>query len=440
MQPDQDYFSMQMESIFEDLEQSDGEEDLATLQEPDIAQYEDDLFKAESRTQELVNIQEMLIESNGVSRGMAENFKDILPDTIALESFTGQVTRTNHAMSLEFIGTAIALAATAGVVAVLGSVGYLVYKIVKFKRSLPNLQMDKQVTAMVNSVEDKLRSAITELRSLFPDINHQDLSWKREDGLIQAAIANHCQEIDILMLSGKYKSLASGIGMSATEQSRAIEKFFKEGIFPELDKLVKAGTGKDVENVSQKLQEYQLTNLVSPHLLQFGRELHLKFDNPEQVCAKFRESYTGPISANDLPARLRTISLSTATLDDKDVRTLFKAQGIMLSLADRIQQYERRMDKSKELPGEYLAEVKGLLQQCKAPLESMADVFTIVEIEVASQKRSAKIKAGAVANGFKSVSEFYQEQAKVDKAGSKDYKSCATHLKRLFDPIAAALR
>lgn len=444
MQENQDYFQMRMESILEDLEgeleADDSQEDLSALQEPNIEQLEDDLYRADERHQELVNIQEMLVESGGVSRSMAENFKDLLPAEMALESFTGQVTKTNHKMSLEFIGTAIGLVAAAGVVAVLGTVGYLVYRIVKFKKRLPNTKLDKQVTAMFNTVEDKLKTAISELRDLFPEASHQDLAWRRNDGLVQAALVNNCQEIDIEMLTGQYKALSGSAGSDTMRQALAIEKFFKEGIFPELDKMIKAGTGKDIENVTKKLQEYKLEDLVSAHLERFGHDKHLKFDKPSAVCAAFRTKYTGGVPANEITTRLANVKAAPASMSEDVIQTMFKAQTIMVSLADRIQGYEKRLDKSKELPGDYVSEVRGLLQKCKEPLNSLADVFTIVEIEVASHKRSSKIKAGAVANGFKAVSEFYQEQAKTDKENSKAYKACVNHLKKVFDPIASALR
>lgn len=444
MQEDQDYFSMRMESILEDLEGElevdDSQEDLSAVQEPNIEQLEDDLYRAEERQQELVNIQEMLIDSGGVSRAMAENYKDLLPTEMALESFTTQVTGTNHKMSLEFIGTAIKLAATAGVIAVLGTVGYVVYRIIKFKKRLPNTKLDKQVTAMFNTVEDKLKTAISEMRDLFPDVQHQDLSWSRGDGLVQAALVNQCQEIDMDMLSGQYKSLADLAGADTMRQAQGIDKFFKEGIFPELDKMIKAGTGKDVENVTKKLQEYEIDDVTSQHLQRFGHDKQLKFDHPSKVCEAFRAKYTGPISASEIPSKLGNVKAGSAAINESVIQTMFKAQSIMVGLADRIQGYEKRLDKNKELPGDYLSEVRGLIQKCKEPLGSLADVFTIVEIEVASHKRSSKIKAGAVSNGFKAVAEFYQEQAKTDKENSKSYKACMNHLKKIFDPIAAALK
>lgn len=444
MQEEQDYYSMQMESILEDLEGElevdESQEDQSAIQEPNIAQLEDNLYRADERQQELVNIQEMLTEAGGVSRAMAENFKELLPPEMAMESFTAQVTRTNHVMCTEFIGTAIALVAMTGVLAVLGSVGYVVYRIMKFRKRLPNAMMDKKITAMVNTVEDKLRTAITELRHLFPDITHQDFSWNRQDGLIQSAIAVGCQEIDVVMLSGQYKGLADVAAVDCSTQAKGIEKFFVSGIFPELDKMMRAGSNKDVDNVTKKLQEYQLEDLVSKHLERLGHDRHLSFTNSEEVCVKFRDRYTQPVSATEIPGRLGGVKINASAMNEEPVQTMFKAQAIMIGLASRIQQYEKRIDGSKELPKEYLAEVKGLLQKCKGPLGSLADVFTIVEVEVGSHKRCAKIKAGAVSNGFKSVSGYYQEQAQTDKENARQYRACVQHLKKLFDPIAAALR
>lgn len=442
MQEEQDYYSMRMESILEDLEPEipDEDDDAAALQEPDIQALETDLYQADQRQAELTHIQEMLVETNGVSRAMAENFKDVLPAEMAIESFTSQITSTNHKMSLEFISTAIKLVAVAGVLAVLGGVGYLVWKLVKFKKRLPNNKMDKQITAMFSSVEDKLRSAISELRHLFPDVEHQDLTWKREEGLVNAAITSRIHEIDVEMLTGQYKSLSALAGADCMRQAQSIDEFFVKAIIPELEKVMKAGSGKDVQAISDKVEGFKVEDLVGQHLDRFGKDKHLRFNTPAEVCPAFRTKYSAPIPANEIPSRLGNLSASATTMDEKVISTMFTAQDIMTVIGGKIQGYEKRLDKNKELPSEYVADLRALLEKCRVPLNSLADVFTIVELEVESHKRSSKIKAMAVSNGFKAVSEFYQEQAKTNKEKAKDYKSCVQHLKKLFDPIASALK
>ena len=441
----QDHFTMVVEEILEESEDqaqiiADGNLDLSTYEEPDGPALEDQVHQAVDREKELINIQEMLQSSGGVSRDMASSFQDVLPEGMALESFTTRVTHTNHAMCLEFIGTAIKLVALTGVVAILGSIGYVVYRVVKWKKSLPNNKLDKAVSGMIATVEEKLKSAVTELSHMFPEIEHKEMTWKKTEGVVMAATTVGCQEIDIPMLNGDYKSLAGAAGSETMTQAQEISKFFKDAIFPQLDKMVKGGTTKDLDHVTQKLQEFKFEDRVSTHLERFGHDMQLDFNTPQQVCEKFRGKYTQPVLASELPHRLGSSKLAASPLPEQAIQTMFKAQAIMVELFGRIQRYEKSMDKSKELPADYIAEVRGLLTKCKEPISSLADVFTITEIEVTSQKRCCKIKATGAANGFKSVSEYYQEKAKQDKDNSKQYNECARFLKKMFEPLAAALR
>jgi hypothetical protein len=437
-----EYFCL--ESIVDELygqgDLSVEDEQAGLLEEPDIKSLEDDLFKAQEREQELINIQEMLVEQSGVSRAMAENFRDVLPGDFAMESFTDQVTNTNHVMSLEFIGTAIKLVAAAGVVAVLGGVGYIVFKIMRFKKRLPDMRMDKVVTGMVNTVEDKLRTAITELSHQFPELDHQELKWTREEGIVNAAVRQGMLEIDMDMLSGKYHSLSAIAGTDAMTQAAITEKFFKSTIFPELDKMIKAGTGKDLDNVSGKLADVKIEDRISAHLERFASDKKISFNNHSDIAQKFRDQFSKPVSASELPGRLKGITINSTAMPEEAITTMFKAQGVMTYLAGQIQTYEKKLKGNKDLPGDYAAQVKELLEKCKPILNALADVFSIVETEVESHKRCSKVKAMAVSNGFKAVSEFYQERAKSDPDNSGEYRKCVGYLKKMFDPIAAALK
>lgn len=441
----EDYFTMKVESILEDLD--DGEQaavdsglDLPTYEDADGPSLEDKVHAAVERETELINIQEMLSSSGGVSREMATSFQELLPPDMALESFTSQVTRTNHAMCVEFIGTAIKLVAMTGVIAILGSIGYVVYRIVKFKKRMPNNKLDKAVSGIIATCEEKLKSAVTELSHMFPEIEHKEVTWKKQEGVTMAAVTVGCQEIDIPMLNGDYKSLAEMAGQDTFTQANQISAFMKKDVFPQLDKMMKGGTSKDIDDVSQRVQEFKFDDLVSKHLERFGHDMQVQFNKPSEVCQKWREKYCQAVTASDLPHRLQSSKLASSPLPDKSVQTMFSAKAVMVELAGRISKYEKSMDKSKELPADYIGQVKELLEKCKAPISSLADVFTIVETEVTSQKRCCKIKAHGAANGFKAVTEHYREMAQKDKENAKMYNDCAKYLKKMFEPLAAALK
>lgn len=415
--------------------------DMPTYSEDDEGKFADQFNQAADRERELLNIVEMLQEHRGVSREMATSFQDVLPPGFALESFTAQPTNTNYVMSLEFIGTAIKVVAATAVVAVLGSIGYIVYRIVKFKKRLPNNKLDKAVSAAIATAEEKLKTAVTELSHTHPQLKHpEQVSWTKLQGLTNAAVTSGCQELDLHILDGGYKPLSEMAGPDTMVQAMEINTFFNKMIFPELDKMVRGGTGKDVEHVTQKVMDFKIEDRISKHLQKFGTDAQVQFSNWSEMCERWRTKYTANVPANEIESRLRNSRLTNSPMPEDAVSKMFAAQSMMANLSAKLHKYEKSLEKSKELPADYIAQMKDVLQKCKAPLSSLADVFTIVELEVASQKRCCKIKAMAVANGFKSVSEFYQEQAKDDKENASAYKDCANYLKKLFEPIKDALK
>jgi len=185
-------YSMKMEELLEDLEGNDWvadpdaplrlEDEEGNVipmpgdnEQPSEEELDDAVFLAHGRETELVNIMEMLQSSGGVSRDMAMQFRDLLPPEMAMESFTVQVTQTNHVMAMEYVGTAIKIAAAAGVIAVLGAVGYLIYRITKSRKRMPKNKLDKAVSAAYGTAEEKLKVVLEGLKHEYPEIEHVEL-------------------------------------------------------------------------------------------------------------------------------------------------------------------------------------------------------------------------------------------------------------------------
>lgn len=446
--------TMQMEELLEDLE---GNEELANPEAPlaqedadgnaiplpeevDGDSLEDQAHAAMTRADELILVREMLTETGGVSREMVGGFKDVLPEGFALESFTRQVTSTNHRMCLEFVGTAIKLVMLTGVIAVLGTIGYALYRISKTKKRMPSNKLDKAVSAIFGTVEEKLKILVEGFKHTHPELEHPEVKYDRAEALSQAAIAAGVQELDLLMMSGKYKPLVQAAAPDVMAQAQEINKFFQSSVFPELEKLVRGGTGKDIDDISKKVMEFQFADRVTGHLTAFGKEMHLNFSKPDEVCDKFRTKYTMGVKAGELDSRLRSVSVAAASLPEDAMSTMYKAQDMMTSLTSKVAAYEKKMDKSKELPGDYVTQVKELLQKCKEPIRSLADVFTILEVELASQKRCCKIKALAVSSGYKAVAEFYQVKAASSGEQRAGYRDCLRLIQSEFDGVKAALK
>lgn len=68
---------------------------------------------------------EALQAAGGVSRDMANSYIEYLPKEMALESFTGQLTRTNYDMSVESLSTALKVVAAVAIVAGLGTLVWM---------------------------------------------------------------------------------------------------------------------------------------------------------------------------------------------------------------------------------------------------------------------------------------------------------------------------
>ena len=444
-------YSMKMEELFEDLTgeeptplaelmQREAEEQLPTYGEDEGSDLDDQIHVAQVREDELVNIMEMLQSTGGVSREMASGFKDVLPEHIAMESFTSQVTKTNHVMCLEFVGTAIKLAAAAGLVAVIGAIGYAIYRITKTQKRMPKNKLDKAVSAAFSSAEEKLKVVVEGLKHEYPNIEHKDLNWNKQEALVQAAIQAQIQELDLRMMSGTYSSLIEKAAPDALAQANEVKTFFESSIFKELEKMTRGGTGKDLEGVTQKIQEFKFEDRVSKHLDRFGHDMQVNFERPDQVCEKFRAKYQRGVSAEEVASQLKNAKAGVANIPEQSATTMYKAQDVMTGLLSRIKAYEKKMDKTKELPADYVAQMKGVLQKCKEPISSLGDIFAILEIEISSQTRCAKIKGMAVADGYKSVANHYKEKTLTDKEHRNEYRACVKVLDKAFDDIRASLK
>lgn len=444
-------FVLAMEELFEDLTgetptpladliRQEAEEEAPTYGETDGADLEDQIYAAQQREDELVNIVEMLQTSGGVSRDMANSFRDVLPEHMALESFTAQVTKTNHVMCLEFVGTAVKLAAAAGLVALVGAIGYAIYRITKSQKRMPKNKLDKAVSAAFASAEEQLKVVIERLKHEYPDIEHKDLNWNKQDALVQAAVQAGVQELDVRLMSGTYSSLIEKAAPDSFAQAQQVKQFFESTIFPELEKMTRGGTGKDLEAVSGKLQDFKFEDRVSKHLEAFGRDMQVTFEKPEQVCEKFRAKYSRGVPADEVARQLKGGKMGPANIPEQSAAQMYKAQDVMTGLLSKIKAYEKKMEKTKELPADYVGQMKAVLQKCKEPISSLGDVFAILEIEIASQTRCAKIKGMAVADGFKSVSNHYQEMALTDKEHKAQYRACVKELDKAFDGIKSGLK
>lgn len=450
-------YSIKMEELLEDLEGNDWvadpdaplrlEDEEGNVipmpgdnEQPSEDELDDAVFEAHGRETELVNIMEMLQSSGGVSRDMANQFRDLLPPEMAMESFTVQVTQTNHVMAMEYVGTAIKIAAAAGVVAVLGAVGYLIYRITKSRKRMPKNKLDKAVSAAYGTAEEKLKVVLEGLKHEFPDIEHVELKWNKEEALVQMAIQCQMQELDLRMMTGTYKSFVGMAGPDALVQANEIKKFFDSAVFPELDKMLKAGTGKDVDDITKKIQEFKFTDTVSKHLDRFGHDMQVNFERPDQVCEKFRAKYSRGVSAEDAASKLKGVKPNGVDVPEQAAVGMYKAQDIMTQMLVKVKNYEKKLEKTKELPADYVAQIKGVLEKCKPPLKSLGDVFNILEMEIASQTRCAKIKGLAVAEGYKNVANHYKERAITDKEHRASYRACVKVLDKSFDDIRGAMK
>lgn len=430
-------FDMGLEDLREDLEGNDWAvgEDGETIQP--IEGLDDQ--GTEEKLANYVALESLLVKEGKVSRSVAETFQDLLPAGVMLQSFTVEPTKVNHKMATESIGTAIKVAALAGVAVLIGGLGMVIYRILKRRKELPNNELAKKITAAFASVDSKLKTGVDELKSMFPSLEHPQLNWTRSEAIVRVASSMNIKEIDVRIMEGNYGYLDSKTLQVAVDQGKRINDFIVKNVLPTLKSLATAGTGEDLDALDKTISEFTLGEELPKAIKVYVSSL--KIEVGEDPIVSFREEMLKDIPSDKISERISNIDPQFKEVDVKGQTALLKVKSDLEGTYKSLESIANSLKGKKgEVSSNYHTRFKELIVKVQAPLKSLDGIFEIREQETAGFNRLNDIKAKTVSDGFKTISESYLQKANSDKENAGKYKDCVNHLKKLFANIKESVK
>lgn len=430
-------FEMGLEDLKEDLEGNDlvADEEGNLIEEPSEIDSSENSQKLDS----LMALESLLAKEGTVNRAVAEHFRDILPPTTPLNSFTVEPTKVNYGIAVESVGTAVKVAALAGVALLIGGLGVVIYRIMKRRKELPKNDLAKKVTAAFASIESKLKTGLDELKASYPDLKHPQLNWSRKEAMVRVASSLSMREIDVRIMEGNYPFMDGRLLQSASDQGLRIMEFIEKEVLPKVEGLAKQGTGEDLDGLQKTIESFQLSETLPNAVAEYVKSL--KVDVGDDAIGAFRETLLANVESDKIGSRVGDADPQFKEIDVKGHTALLKVKEGMTGLYTKLEKLTKDLNGKKgQVSSNYHSRLKELIGAVQVPLKSLDGVFEIRDQETAAFDRLTKIKAQTVSDGFRHLNEAYAEQAKMDKANAGKYKECVVHLKKLFSNIKEAIK
>lgn len=395
----------------------------------------------EAQLTELMALESLVHGGGLVSQSMAYQFKDHLPASHPLTSFTHLPTKVNHGIALESLGGAIKLVGLASTVALIGGLGFLVYKIIKRRKLMPKNDLDKKVSAAFVSVEEKLRAGIEELKSMYPDAKHPAFNWSREEAVIRVAGRSNFTECQAEIMGGKYAFMPDKLYSVAVEQGKEICVFLETQFLKQVESLMKRGTEDDIKELDAVLAGFKVSDNADTQLREFLKTHGIEVGEATSPIQAWTEKYDVKLEADAVKARIGTVNPSFKPMGDSGLNQMLKIQERMAKIFATLDKATKSLEGKKgEVGGNYAAKLKELVAKAKEPLSSLADVFGISDLEVKAFNGCTRVKGEAVADGFNYVVGQYRDYAQSDKPNAKAYKDCQAHIGKMFESVKSSLK
>lgn len=413
------------------------DEDGNVIEEPSMI----DNSVNEAQLVELMALESLVQNGGLVSQSMAYQFKDRLPASHPLSSFTHLPTKVNHGIALESLGGAIKLVGLASTLALVGGLGFLVYKIIKRRKLMPKNELDKKISAAFVSVEEKLKSGIEELKSMHPDIKHPSFNWSREEAVVRVAGRSNFTECQAEIMGGKYAFMNEKLYSIAVEQGKEICVFLETQFVKQVETLMKRGTEDDITELEQVLSGFKVSDKAHVELLEFLKTHGIEVTEGTNPSQAWSEKYDVKLEEAQIKARIGTINPAFRPMGDGGLNNMLKIQERMAKVFQTLDKATKSLEGKKgEVGGNYATKLKELVNKAKEPLSSLADVFGISDLEVKAFNGCTRVKAEAVADGFNYVTGQYRDFGQSDKPNAKAYKDCQAHVAKMFESVKSSLK
>lgn len=385
---------------------------------------------------------ESLVTGGGlVSQSMAYDFKDLLPRSAPLASFTHLPTKVNYGIAVESLGGAIKLVAIAGAVALIGGVGFLVYKIIKRRKLMPKNDLDKKVSAAFASIEEKLKVGIQELQTMHPDVKHPVMNWTRLEAVVRVSERRGVTECQAEILNGKYPFMSDKLYGIAAEQGTQICVFLETQFVKQVEQLTKMGTEDDITALDQALNSFSVTSAADDELREYCKSLGLTVGPEDSSLHIWQQKYGVRLENTVIKERIGSVVPNFKPMGDQGLKKLLIVQERMAKVFARLDKATKALEGKKgEVGGNYTTKLKELVTKAKEPLGILADVFGVSDNEVQAYNNCTRIKAEAITDGFTYVSDQYADLEKTDKGNAVAYKDCQAHLRKLFSNVKEAIK
>lgn len=385
---------------------------------------------------------ESLVSGGGlVSQAMVYEFKDLLPRSAPLASFTHLPTKVNYGIAVESLGGAIKLVAIAGALALIGGVGFLVYKIIKRRKLMPKNDLDKKVSAAFASIEEKLKVGIQELKTMHPDIQHPQFNWTRLDAVVRVAERRGVTECQAEIINGKYPFMSDKLYGIAADQGTQICVFLETQFVKQVEQLTKMGTEDDITALDQALNSFKVTGAADDELREYCKSLGITVGPEDSSLHLWQQKYGTRLENSDIAARIGSITPNYKPMGDQGLKKLLIVQERMAKVFARLDKATKALEGKKgEVGGNYTTKLKELVERAKEPLSVLADVFGVSDNEVQAYNNCTRIKAEAITDGFTYVADQYADLEKTDKPNVKAYQDCQSHLRKLFSNVKEAIK
>lgn len=436
-----DDFDIALEDLKEDLEGVGDEaivdEDGNLINPPeevDPTEYTEEL-------QRLIALESLVRDEGLVSRGVAEEFKDYLPTTVPVNSFTVVPTKVNHGMALEFIGSAIKMVAFAGLAVVVGGLGVMIYRILKRAKKLPNNDLARKATAAFASVENKLKTALDEFKAAHPDLKHPQLNWSRSEAAIRVASNQNVREIEARVLAGKYPFMDGKLIQAAADQGKRTFDFIKASVMPQIEQLSSAGTDEDISALTKSIEDFEVGETANKELARYIASLDVPVKEGEDPIQGFRTVLLAPVPQDQLKSRVGEVDPTFKEIDTRALKAIRDTRDNFSSIYTRLESLSKKLEgKKSNLPANYAAKFKELIELVKTPLKSLDGVMEVFDQETQAFNRVTVIKLETTKDGFASLKNQYEQFAEGDKVNGKLYKSLISDLATHFNNFKQAIK
>lgn len=436
-----DYLEMALEDLREDLE-GVGEEAVVD-EEGNLLNPPEEVNEEEHQEQlsHLMAIESLLTREGLVSRKVAEEIKDYLPEEIAVESFTSVPTRVNYGIAVESVGGAIKLVALAGVAVLIGGLGVMIYRILKRAKKLPNNELARKATAAFASIENKLKTAVDELKAAYPNVKHPQMNWSRSDAAIRVAAGQNVREIEARVLAGKYPFMDNKLLQAATDQGKRILTFIKSSVMPQIDQLSNVGTDEDISALSKSIEGFDVGESANIELKRYVESLGAKVENDASPIEVFREVLLQPVPQDKLKERVGEVNPEFKEVDVRGAKGLIGVRDEFTAIYQKLESLSKKLEgKKSNLPAAYAAKFKELIELTKSPLKSLDSVLEIHDQETVAFNRVTAIKLETTKEGFVNLKSQYEQFAAGDKVNEGLYKKVIGELASHFNNFKEAIK